>query len=68
MTNDARITNEIKSSTCMTNVALYKTLFDQKRGVKFKEGTSKLLHLDPSFVWCSKLGSSESGSELLRMF
>ena len=68
MTNDARITNEIISSTGMKNVAFYKNLFDQKRGVKFKEGTSKLLHLDHSFVWCSKLGSSESRSQLLRMF
>ena len=52
----------------MTNAAFYKTLFDQKCGIKFKEETSKLLHLDHSFVWCSKLGSSESRSELLRMF
>jgi len=52
----------------MTNSALYKTPFDQKRGIKFKEEISKLLHLDHSFAWCSKLGSSESRSHLLRMF
>ena len=68
MTNDARFANEIKSNTVLKNAAFYKILFHQKRGVKFKEETCKLLHLDQSFVWCGKLGTSKSGTQLLRMF
>jgi len=37
----------------------------QKLGIKFKEETSFVPHLDYNFVWCGKLDSSESGSELL---
>ena len=38
-------------------------LFDQKLGVKFKEETFKVLHLDHSFGWCGNLANSESRTE-----
>ena len=43
-------------------------LLVQKLGVIFKDETSFVLHLVYSFVWCGKLDSSESGSELLGTF
>jgi hypothetical protein len=33
-------------------------------GLKFKEETSKVLHLEHSFVWCWNLDTSESRSEI----
>jgi len=42
--------------------------FDQKLGIKFKEETSKVVHLDHSFVWCGNLDSFESKSELIRTY
>jgi hypothetical protein len=42
--------------------------FDQQFGLKCKEETSKVLHLDHSFVWSWNLDSFESRSELLRSF
>jgi hypothetical protein len=35
---------------------------------KFKEETSKVLHLEHSFVWCWNVDTSESGSEVSRKF
>jgi hypothetical protein len=54
ITNDARCTREIKSSTAMAKAAFNKKkiLFHQQIGLKFKEETSKMLHLEHSFVWC----------------
>jgi hypothetical protein len=45
--------------------SISKDFFDQQIGLKFKEGTSKVLHLERSFVWCWNLGTSESRSEIL---
>jgi hypothetical protein len=53
ITNDARCTREIKSRIAMAKAALNKKkTFHQKSGLKFKEETSKVLHLERSFVWC----------------
>jgi hypothetical protein len=38
--------------------------FHQQTGLKFKEETSKVLHLEHSFVWCWNLYTSETGSEI----
>ena len=38
--------------------------FHQQIGLKLKEGTSKVLHLEHSFVWCWNLDSSKSTSEI----
>jgi hypothetical protein len=53
ITNYVRCTREIKSSTAMTKAAFNKktTLFPSKFGLKFKDESSKMLHLEPSFVW-----------------
>jgi hypothetical protein len=53
MTNDARCRCEIKSRTVMTKAAFNKkkTLL-QQIWLKFKEETSKVIHLEHSFVWC----------------
>jgi len=40
----------------------------QQIGHKFKEETSKVLHLAHSFVWCWKFDTSESISEIPRRF
>jgi hypothetical protein len=49
ITNDARCTREIKSRIVMAKAAFNKkNLFT---GLKFKEETSKVLHLEHSFVW-----------------
>jgi hypothetical protein len=37
-------------------------------GLKFKEETNKMLHLEHSFVWCWNLNTSESRSEIRRNF
>jgi hypothetical protein len=54
ITNDARCTREIKSSTATGKAAFNKkkTLFTSKLDLKVKEETSKVLHLEHSFVWC----------------
>ena len=41
-----------------------KKIFHQQTGLKFKEETSKMLHLGNNFVWCWKLDTWESGSEI----
>jgi hypothetical protein len=53
ITNDARCTCEIKSRIAMAKSAFNKKkTFHQKIGLKFKEESSKVLHLEHSFVWC----------------
>jgi hypothetical protein len=54
ITQDARCTHEIKSRIAMAKAAFNKkkTFFHQQTGLKFKEETSKLLHLEHIFVWC----------------
>ena len=42
--------------------------FLQQIWLKFKEETSKLLHLERSFVWCWNLDTSESRSEITGKF
>jgi hypothetical protein len=37
--------------------------FHQQIGLEFKGKTTKVLHLDHSFIWCSNLDTLESGSE-----
>jgi hypothetical protein len=53
ITNDARCTREIKSRIAMAKAAFNKkkNLFIRKLDFKFKEETSKVLHLEHSFVW-----------------
>ena len=41
-----------------------KKTFHQYSGLKFKEETSEMLHLDHSIVWCWNLDTSESRSEI----
>ena len=36
----------------------------QQTGLKFKEETGKLLHMEHSFVWCCNLYTAESRSEM----
>jgi hypothetical protein len=52
ITNDARCTREIKSRIAMAKAAFNekKNIFHQQTGLKFKEETSKVLHLEHSFV------------------
>jgi len=38
--------------------------FHQQTELKFREETSKVLHLEYSFVWCWNLDPSESRSEV----
>jgi hypothetical protein len=53
ITNAARCTREIKSRIAVAKAAFNKkTLFTSKTGLKFKEETRKVLHLEHSFVWC----------------
>ena len=51
--NDVRCTREIKSRIAMAKAAVNKkNTFHQQTGLKVKEETSKVLHLEHSFVWC----------------
>ena len=52
ITNDARCTCEIKSKNAMAKAACNKKTFHQPIGLKFKEESSKMLHLENNFVWC----------------
>ena len=45
-----------------------KTLFHQQIGLKFKEGTSRVLHLQCRFIWHGNLDTSKSRSEIPRKF
>jgi len=51
ITNDTIYTPEIKSRIVMAKAAV-KTPFHQQIGLKFKEETSEVLHLEHSFEWC----------------
>jgi len=50
----------------MAKAALNKKMapFHQQNGIKFREETGKLVHLEYSFVWCRYLHASESRSEM----
>jgi hypothetical protein len=54
LTNDGRCTCEIKSRITMTKAAFSKkrALFYWHIGFKIEEETSKMLHLDHTFIWC----------------
>jgi hypothetical protein len=53
ITNDDRCTREIKSSIAMVKAAFNKKkTFHQQTRLKIKEESTKLLHLQHSFVWC----------------
>jgi hypothetical protein len=54
ITSDARCTREIKSRIAMAKNSIQQEekSFHQQTGIKFKEETSKVLHLEHSFVWC----------------
>ena len=45
-----------------------KRLFSQQFGLKFKEETSNILHLEYSFVWCWNFNTTESRSESFEMW
>jgi hypothetical protein len=55
-----------KSRTATAKVAFNKnkTLFNGKLRPKFTEVTTAVLHLEHSFLWCCKLGTSEGRSEI----
>jgi len=71
LTDDGRCTCEIKS-----RFAMAKTAFNKKRALftstldlkKIEEETSKMLHLEHSFIWCWNLDDSGSRSETLGKF
>ena len=64
ITNNARCTVEIKFGIAMAKTALNKTdSFHQHIRLKLKEETSKMLHLEHSFVWCWNLETSEHRSD-----
>jgi hypothetical protein len=53
ITDDTRYTREIKSRITIEKAAFNKKkTFHEQTGLKFKEETSKLLHLEHSFLWC----------------
>ena len=52
ITNDERRTSEIKFMIAVAKTAFNKTNFHQQTGLKFKNGKSKIPHLEFSFVWC----------------
>jgi hypothetical protein len=59
--NNARCTCKIKSRFAKAKAELNKKkAFHQQIELKFKEETSKVLHLDYSFVWCCNLDTLES--------
>ena len=51
ITNDAKGTREIKSGIGTAKAAFNKKNLHHHMELKFKEETSKLLHLEHSFVW-----------------
>jgi hypothetical protein len=64
LTNDARCTREMKSSIDMAKAVFKKkALFTSKLDLKFKEETSKVLHVECKFVWCRNLDTSGYRSE-----
>ena len=68
MTIFARWTREIKSGIAMEKGIKQEGFFNQQIRLKCKEGTSKVLHLEHSFVWWWNLDTLESGSEIPGMF
>jgi hypothetical protein len=54
ITNDVRCISEMKSRIALAKATFHKkkVLFTSKNGLKFKDETSKKLHLEYSFVWC----------------
>jgi hypothetical protein len=54
ITSDARCTREIKSRIAMAKSSIQQEeeYFHQQTGLKYKEETSKVLHLEHSFLWC----------------
>jgi len=59
ITNDARCTCEIKSWIAMeSNIQEKEEDYDQTIGLKFKEVTGKVLHLEHSYVLCFNLDTS----------
>jgi hypothetical protein len=49
ITNDA---NYIQNCHGKSSIQQEEDSFHQQTGLKFKEETSKVLHLEHSFVWC----------------
>ena len=54
LTNDGRCTCEIKCRYCHGKSCIQQEedSFYQQIGLKFKEETNKMLHLEHGFVWC----------------
>jgi hypothetical protein len=53
ITNDARRIRERKSGIVMEKATfINKKTFHQEIGLRFKEETRKVLHLEHSSVWC----------------
>ena len=52
ITNDARCTHEIKSRIVMAKAAFTKETFHQQFGLKFKEETKEMQHLEHSIAQC----------------
>ena len=42
--------------------------FYQKTGLKFKEETSEVLHLEHTIIWCWNLDTSENRSQIVGKF
>ena len=66
ITNDVRCTREIKSRIAIAKSSTQQeeNSFHQQTGLIFKEETSKVVHLEYSFVWCWNVDTSESRSEI----
>ena len=60
--NDAICTCEFKSRISMAEADFNKKTFHWQIGHEFKKETSKMLHLEHSFVWCRNLDTLESRS------
>jgi hypothetical protein len=50
------------------NIQQEEESFHQQTGLKFKEETSIVLHLEHCFVWCLNVDTSENGSEVSGKF
>ena len=70
ITNDARCTGEIESTIDMAKSSIQQEeeSFHQQIGLKYKEEAFEVLHLKYSFVWCWKLDTSGSRSEIPCIF
>jgi len=62
--------NLITDNTAMTEAAFHKkkTIFSRKLDTKFKEETSKMIHSENIILWCWKLDTSNSRSEIPEKF